>query len=153
MAEVDTERILERYKTVAVVGLSRDPEKASHRVADYLQKHGYRILPVNPAVDVVLGEKAYKSLLDMSSEIQKSIEVVDIFRPAKDVPPIVEQAIELKQQHGVPHVVWMQLGIVNHEAAQKAQKAGLTVVMDKCMMQEHKLLVRRKRRRLGAGRN
>ncbi|MEM2999434.1 MAG: CoA-binding protein [Candidatus Bathyarchaeia archaeon] len=77
------------------------------------------------------------SLLDIPAEIQKSIEVVDIFRPSKDVPPIVEQIIKLRQIHGKPHVVWMQLGIVNETAAEAARKAGLTVVMNKCMMQEH----------------
>ncbi len=122
---------------MAVVGLSRDPEKASHRVADYLQRQGYRIVPVNPTVDRVLGQRAYKTLLDMPPELQKTIEVVDIFRPSEDVPAIVDQAVQLKQQSGTLRVVWMQLGIVNQQAAQKAQKAGLIVVMDKCMMMEH----------------
>jgi predicted CoA-binding protein len=93
---------------------------------------------VNPFADEVLGEKSYKSLLDIPAEIQKSIEIVDIFRPAKDVPPIVEQAVKLKEAHGKPYVVWMQLGIINEQAAETAKKAGLKVIMDKCMMVEHK---------------
>ena len=76
----------------------------------------------------------------MPAEIQKTIETVDIFRPSADVPPIVEQAVQLKKLHGVPYVVWMQLGIVNEEAAETARKAGLTVVMNRCMMQEHRRL-------------
>ena len=120
------------------MGLSREPDKDSHRVGAYLKDRGFRIIPVNPFADEVLGEKSYKSLLDIPAEIQKTIEVVDIFRPAKDVPPIVEQAIKLKEMHGKPYVVWMQLGIVNEQAAETAKKAGLTVVMNKCMMVEHK---------------
>ena len=129
--------ILEKYKVIAVVGLSKEPEKDSHRVSAYLKQHGYLIIPVNPFADEVLGEKSYKSLLDIPPEIQKTIEIVDIFRPAKDVPPIVEQAIKLKQIYGKPFVVWMQLGIVNEKAAEAARRAGLIVVMDKCLMVEH----------------
>ena len=132
--------ILTRYKTVAVVGLSREPGKDSHRVSAYLKNHGFHIIPVNPFADEVLGEKSYKSLLDIPPDIQKTIEIVDIFRPSKDVPLIVKQAIKLRALHGKPHVVWMQLGIMNEQAAEAAEKAGLTVVMDKCMLIEHKRL-------------
>jgi predicted CoA-binding protein len=132
--------ILTRYKTVAVVGLSREPDKDSHRVSAYLKKHGFRIIPVNPFADEVLGEKSYKSLLDVPPEIQKTIEVVDIFRPSNDVPLIVEQAVKLKAMFEKPGVVWMQLGIVNEPAAEAAEKAGLIVIMDKCLMVEHKRL-------------
>jgi len=131
--------ILEKYKTIAVVGLSKDPAKDSHKVAKYLKTKGYRIIPINPSADVILGEKCYKSLLD----VPETIEIVDIFRPAKDVPPIVDQAIELKRKLGNPRVIWMQLGIVNEEAAKRAKNASLTVVMDKCMMIEHKRLSRK----------
>jgi len=131
------QEILKKYKTVAVVGLSRELGKDSHRVSAYLKNHGFRIIPLNPFADEVLGEKSYQSLLDIPPEIQKTIEVVDIFRPSKDVPLIVEQAIKLKAMYGKPHVIWMQLGIVNEQAAEAAEKAGLIVVMDKCMMIEH----------------
>jgi predicted CoA-binding protein len=140
LSQNEIKEILTTYRTVAVVGLSREPDKDSHRVGAYLKDHGFRIIPVNPFTDEVLGEKSYKSILDIQAEIQKTIEVVDIFRPAKDVPPIVEQAIKLKEMHGKPYVVWMQLGIVNEQAAETAKKAGLTVIMNKCMMQEHKRL-------------
>jgi len=130
--------ILTRYKTVAVVGLSRDPSKDSYQVAEYFKKHGFRIIPVNPTADEILGEKCYKSLLDMPAEVQKTIEITDIFRPSADVLPIVEQTIQLKKLYGVPYVVWMQFGIINEEAAETARKAGLIVVMNKCMMQEHR---------------
>jgi hypothetical protein len=129
--------MLEKYRVIAVVGLSKEPGKDSHRVSAYLKQHGYRIIPVNPFADEVLGEKSYPSLLDIPPEIQKTIEIVDIFRPAKDVPPIIEQAIKLKEKNGKPFVVWMQLGIVNEQAAEAGRRAGLTVVMDKCLMVEH----------------
>jgi len=134
------EEILKKYKVIAVVGISKELGKYSHRVSAYLKQHGYRIIPVNPFADEVLGEKSYPSLLDIPPEIQKTIEIVDIFRPAKDVPPIVEQAVELKQKNGKPFVVWMQLGIVNEQAAETGRRAGLIVVMDKCLMVEHNRL-------------
>jgi predicted CoA-binding protein len=126
-----------RSKTIAVVGLSKNPDKASNDVATYLKSHGYRIVPVNPTADEILGEKCYASLLDLPDELKGEIEVVDIFRRPEDVPPIVEEAIEVRTTH--PHLttVWMQLGIVNEEAAEKARKAGLNVVMDRCMKIEH----------------
>ena len=129
--------ILQKAKTVAVVGLSKEPLKESNKVSVYLQKHGYQIIPVNPFVDEVLGEKSYKSLLDIPIEIQKTLDVIDIFRRAEDVPPIIDQAIQIKTKLGKPLVVWMQLDIVNTQAAETAQRAGLVVVMDKCLMVEH----------------
>ena len=139
MSKKEIKEILNKYKVVAVVGLSKEPEKDSHRVSAYLKKHGYQIIPVNPFADEILGEKSYPSLLDIPPEIQKNIEIVDVFRRAEYVPPIMEQAIELKHKNGKPYVVWLQLGIVNQEAANAGRKAGLTVIMDKCMMVEHDL--------------
>jgi hypothetical protein len=140
LSDESIKEILMRYKTVAVVGLSRDSSKDSYRVAEYLKNHGFRIIPVNPFVDEVLGEKSYKSLLDMPAETQKTVEIVDIFRPSADVSSIVDQVIQLKRLYGVPFVVWMQLGIINEPAAEMARKAGLIVLMDKCMMREHRRL-------------
>ena len=145
LSKEEIKEILSTCKTIAVVGLSREPEKESYRVAKHMQKHGYRIIPVNPFADEVLDEKSYKSLLDIPTEIQKEIDVVDVFRRAEDLPPIVEQAVKLREQHGKPCVVWMQLGIVNEKAAAAARKSGLTVIMDKCIMQEHRRLFQRRR--------
>jgi len=136
----DVREILTRYKTVAVVGLSRDPSKDSYRVAEYLKRHGFHIVPINPFADEVLGEKSYKSLIGIPVEVQNTLEIVDVFRPSDEVLSIVNQVVQLKKMHGVPYVVWMQLGIINEEAAETARKAGLTVIMDKCMMQEHRRL-------------
>jgi len=102
-------------------------------------------VPINPTPDEILGEKSYKNLTDMPVDIQKTIEIADIFRPSNEVLPIVEQAVQLKKSFGVPYVVWMQLGIINEQAAKRAREAGLTVIMDKCTMQEHKHLVTKNR--------
>lgn len=127
---------METYQTVAVVGLSRDCSKPSHRVARYLQSVSYRVIPVNPFIDYVLGEKSYKSLL----EVPETIDIVDIFRPSDKVLPIVDQAIKLKKESGFPKVIWMQQGIINQQAAKRAKQAEFKVVMNRCMMTEHKRL-------------
>ena len=129
-----------KHKTIAVVGLSRDPSKDSHIVAEYLRNHCFRIIPVNPFAEEIFGEKCYKSLIDMPAEVKKTLEIVDVFRPSEEVLPIVKQVVQLKKLHGVPYVVWMQLGIINDQAAEIARKAAIAVVMDKCMMQEHQRL-------------
>ena len=126
------EDILSEGKTIAVVGLSPRPERDSHLVAKYLKEHGYRIIPVNPMVDEVLGEKSYPDL----KAIPERVDVVDAFRKAEDVLPIVDQAIDIGAS-----AVWMQLGIVNEAAAARAREAGLGVVMDLCMLIEHKRMV------------
>jgi len=133
--------ILEKYRTIAVVGISRQKIKDSHIVAEYMKNKGYRIIPINPFADEILGEKCYKSLLDMPEELQRQVEIVDIFRPSDQVMPIVDEAIKLKEKYGNLKVVWMQLGIMNKEAAKKAEAAGLKVIMNKCIMSEHKRII------------
>lgn len=142
MSKEDVEETLRRYRIVAVVGLSRDLSKDSYRVAEYLRNHGFRIVPVNPFVNDVLGEKCYKSLLEIPTELKRTVEVIDIFRPAAEVLSIVDQAVTLRQSYGVPYVVWMQLGIVNEQAAGTARDAGLTVIMNRCMMKEHQRITK-----------
>ena len=129
---------------MAIVGLSANPSKASYTVAKFLQSKGWQIIPVNPSVTEVLGEKSYGSLLDLPESLQKKVEVVDIFRRSEDVPPIVDQTIRLMEKNGKPYVIWMQLEIVNEEAADRARKAGLTVIMNKCMKIETERLEREK---------
>ena len=136
--EDEITEILRNHRNVAVVGLSRDPKKDSYEVADYLKSKGYKIIPINPFADEILGERCYKSLLDLPDDIKRSIEIVDIFRPSKDVLPIVEQALQLRRKYGRPFVVWMQLGIVNQDAAKMAKDAGMRVIMDKCIKIELK---------------
>lgn len=121
--------ILKSYKTIAVVGLSSNPMRPSFGVSEYIQGSGYRIIPVNPNETQVLGEKSYPRLED----VPEKIEIVDIFRRPQEIPPVVDSAIRVGAR-----VIWMQLGIENEAAAEKARAAGLTVVMDACMLIEHK---------------
>jgi uncharacterized protein len=123
--------VLARARTIAIVGLSDKPERDSNEVARYLQAQRYRVIPVNPAVREVLGERSYPSLADVPSEI--AIDVVDVFRRSEETPAIVDAAIARK----VP-VVWMQLGISNAAAAETGRRAGLTVVEDRCLMTDHR---------------
>ncbi len=132
MTDQDLKSILLTAKTIAIVGLSDKPDRDSYRVAEYLQNHGYRIIPVNPTVESVLGEKSYASV----AEIPEPVDVVDIFRKPDAVGPIVAEAIAAGAK-----VVWMQLGVVNEAAAQAARTAGLQVVMDRCMKVEHQRLL------------
>jgi predicted CoA-binding protein len=120
--------ILRQYRVVAVVGLSADPGRPSYQVAQYLKEHGYRIVPVNPGCAEVLGEKCYPSL----KEVPFPVEVVDIFRKVEAIPAIVDEAMAVGAK-----VVWLQLGLVEPQSARKAGKAGLQVVMDRCMKIEH----------------
>ena len=140
MSQGQIKEILEKCKVIAVVGLSKEIGKDSHRVSAYLKQHGFIIIPINPFADEVLGLKSYPSLLEVPLEIQKTIEIVDIFRPSKDVLAVVEQSVMLREQFGKPLVVWMQFGIVNQQAAEIARRAGFVVIMDKCLMVEYQNL-------------
>ncbi len=133
----EIKEILGKHKNVAVVGLSHEKTKYSYIVAEYLKGKGYRIIPINPFDEEILGEKCYKSLLEMPEELQKHVEIIDIFRPSDKVMPVVDEAIQIKKKYGTLKAVWMQLGIINEEGANKAIAAGLKVVMNKCMMIEH----------------
>ena len=125
--------ILKKYRTMAVVGLSSNPARPSFGVTEYMQGAGYRIIPVNPNETEVLGEKSYARLED----VPEKIEIVDVFRRAAEVPPVVESAIRVGAK-----VVWMQLGIENAEAAERARAAGLIVVEDACIRVEHRRRVK-----------
>jgi uncharacterized protein len=120
--------ILRPPKTIAVVGISDKPERESYAVAEYIQDQSYRVVPVNPMVERVLDRPCYPSLRD----IPEQIDIVDIFRRPDAVPEIVDQAIEIGAK-----VVWMQLGVVHEAAAEKAQQAGVKVIMDRCIKREH----------------
>ena len=120
--------ILKRYKTVAVIGMSKNPEKDAYRIPEYLMKNGYQIIPVNPSAEEILGQKSYKRLADVPDEI----DIVDVFRPSEDIPNYVQDVIQKK-----PKVFWEQLGIHNPEAEEKIASVGIKVVYDRCMLQEH----------------
>jgi len=131
-AEPITE-LLRRATTIAVVGLTDTPVRPSYGVSSYMQSQGYRIIPVNPNISESLGEKAYASLLD----VPEKIDIVNIFRRPEAVPAIVGEAIQLR----VP-AIWMQEGVVHEQAAEKAREAGIFVVMDRCILKEHRRYVR-----------
>jgi hypothetical protein len=135
MKDQEIKEVLRSSKTIAVIGISPKEDRPSYGVASYLKSKGYRIIPVRPDGDKILGEKVYHSLTEIPREIE--IDVVDIFRKSEDVPPVVEEAI-----HRRAKVVWMQEGIVNQEARAKAEKAGLKVVMDRCTKKEHQKLLK-----------
>jgi len=124
--------VLNKIKTIAVMGLSPDPSKASHYVSAYMQEAGFKIIPVYPKEDVILGEKVYRSL----SDIPVDVDCVTIFRKPKAVGPIVDEMLT----RGDVKVVWTQVGIVNNDAVQKAKDAGLDVVQNKCLMVEHRAM-------------
>jgi predicted CoA-binding protein len=125
--------LLSRAKTIAVVGLSASPMRPSHGVSAYMQMAGYKIIPVNPQIAEALGEKSYPSLLEMPLEVAEKIDLVDVFRRPEYVNEIVEQAIQLK----IP-AIWLQEDVINEPAAEKARKAGIFVVMDRCILKEHR---------------
>ena len=132
MTDAQLKRILETTRTIASVGLSSSPEKASYGIVYYLKSQGYRVIPVNPSAAEIFGEKAYPDLLS----IPDKIDVVQVFRPSEAAPPIVDQAIQIGAK-----VVWMQEGITNKDAAAAARAAGLEVVMDRCMREQHRRLI------------
>jgi len=132
MRKVDEEeKILKTYRVVAVVGLSSKPNRPSYVVASYLKENGYKIIPVNPSERAIPGEICYPDL----SSIPELVDVVDIFRRPEEVPAIVEEAIKVGAK-----AVWMQQGVINEQATAQARQAGLLVVMDKCMLKEHRKL-------------
>jgi len=134
MKDEEIKDTLRHFKTIVVIGISPKEDRPSYIVASYLKSKGYRIIPVRPDGEEILGEKVYHSLSEIPKEI--GVDVVDIFRRSEDVPPVVEEAI----QRGAK-VVWMQEGVIHKEAGEKAEKAGLKLVMDRCMKKEHQRLL------------
>ena len=133
MKDDEIKSMLGRCKTIAVVGISPKEDRPSYTVASYLKSKGYTIIPVRPDGETILGEKVYHSLQDIPPEV--NIDIVDIFRKSEDVPSAVEEAIQRKAR-----VVWMQEGVIHPEAAARAERAGLQVVMDRCIKKDHQRL-------------
>ena len=124
----DIGELLKHARSIAVVGLSDSPMRTSYGVSKYMQSQGYKIIPVNPQINTSLGEKAYASL----SDVPETIDLVNVFRRSEHVPEVVEEAIRLKLR-----AIWLQEGVIHEAAAKKARKAGIFVVMDKCIYKEH----------------
>lgn len=128
----EIKEILKKTKTIAVVGLSPKPKRLSNSVSKAMQDFGYTIIPVRPAVDEVLGEKAYVDLESIPESLQSKIDMVNVFRAPEKISPIIDACIDLK-----PPLVWLQDGVVNEAEAVRAQKAGITVIMDRCIYRDH----------------
>ncbi|MEM3865288.1 MAG: CoA-binding protein [Nitrososphaerota archaeon] len=132
LSDKEIKNVLEKYRVIAVVGMSKDPMKPGHYVPKFLIRHGYKIIPVNPTVDEVLGLKSYPSL----NEIPEDVEVVDVFRRPEHIPEVAEEAVKKKAK-----VLWLQEGIYNAQAVEIAKNGGLIVVWNRCIMKEHNRLI------------
>ena len=137
---VEPAEVIRTRKVVAVVGASKNPEKDAYTVPEYLQKHGYTVIPVNPTTDRINGVKTYPSLSAIPDELAKKIEVVDVFRPPEELPEVAMQVVELKKRTGMPLVFWGQEGLENEEAKKILSEAKIDYVMDRCMRVEHELM-------------
>lgn len=131
--------VIRKYRVVAVVGASKNPEKEAFTVPAYLKDHGFRIIPVNPTADLVNGEKAYPTLAALPDDLARSIEVVEVFRPSEELPQVASQVIEMKRRTGRPFVFWAQTGLENSEAKQTLQRGKVDYIMDACMRVIHQI--------------
>ncbi len=132
IADDELKKIFKTCNVIAVVGCSRDPNKDAHKVPQYLKEHGYDIIPVNPHADQIFGERARHSITEVGDA-----DLVSVFRPSKDCLEVVKEALSIH-----PQVIWMQVGIENKEAAKLAEEKGITVIMDRCIMTEHRRLMK-----------
>lgn len=139
-SNVEPGDVLSKYKVVAVVGASKNPEKEANSVPAYLMEHGYTVIPVNPTTDVILGAKVYPSLANIPEEVAKSVDVVEVFRPSEEFPDVARQVAAMKVKTGRPFVFWGQLGLESEEAKKILEGAGVGYVMNACMRTEHKLM-------------
>ncbi len=137
-ATVSPRETLRKYRVIAVVGASKNPEKDAFSVSQYMKEHGYRIIPVNPTADQIVGEKAYPSLLDIPTELAKQVEIVDVFRPSEELPKVAQQTVDMKNRHGRPFVFWAQLGLENDEAKRLLSENGIQYVMNDCVRAAHR---------------
>ena len=135
---VEPGEVMKKYKIIAVVGASKNPEKDANTVPSYLSDRGYTIIPVNPTAGTINGLKAYPSLADIPEGLAKEVEVVDVFRPSEELPEIARQVVEMKNRTGRPFVFWGQLGLENEEAKRILNEGSVEYVMDKCMRTEHR---------------
>jgi len=135
---VSPKETLRKYRVIAVVGASKNPEKDAFSVPQYMKEHGYRILPVNPTADQIVGEKAYPSLSDIPTDLAKQVEIVDVFRPSEDLPKVAQQTVDMKNRYGRPFVFWAQIGLENDEAKRLLSENGIQYVMNDCVRAAHR---------------
>ena len=132
--------VMRKYRVIAVVGASKNPEKEAFTVPAYLQQHGYTIIPVNPTTDMVNGLKSYPSLADIPADLAKKVDVVEVFRPSEEFPEVARQVAKMKEETGRPFVFWGQLGLENDDAKRILAEVKVDYVMDKCMRVEHQMI-------------
>jgi len=125
--------VLRKYKTIAVVGASKNPAKDASTVPQFMKDHGYKIIPVNPTADEIVGEKAYPSLMDLRPELASKVEIVDVFRPSEELPQVAQQVVDFHRKYGRPFVFWAQLGLENEEAKQILTKNKIPYIMNACL--------------------
>ena len=124
---------LKKYKTIAVVGASKNPTKDANTVPQFMKDRGYKIIPVNPTADEIVGEKAYPSLMDLPAELANKVEIVDVFRPGEELPLVAQQVVDFHRKYGRPFVFWAQLGLENEEAKQILAENKIPYVMNACL--------------------
>jgi len=132
--------VMRKYRVIAVVGASKNPEKEAFTVPAYLQQHGYTIIPVNPTTDTVNGQRSYPTLSEIPADLAKQVDVVEVFRPSGEFPEVARQVAKMKQRTGRPFVFWGQLGLEDEEAKTILTGAKVDYVMDKCMRVEHQMM-------------
>jgi uncharacterized protein len=132
-ATISPHEVLRKSKTIAVVGASKNPSKDANTVPQFMKEHGYKIIPVNPTADEIVGEKSYPSLMDLPSDLASRVEIVDVFRPSEELPQVAQQVVDFFKKTGRPVVFWAQLGLENEEAKQILAKNKIPYVMNACL--------------------
>lgn len=132
-ATVSPHEVLRKYRTIAVVGASKNPTKDAYSVPLFMKEHGYKILPINPTADEIVGEKSYPSLADLPPALANMVELVDVFRPSEELPQVAQQVVDMHTKYGRPFVFWAQLGLENEEAKQLLAKNKIQYVMNACL--------------------
>lgn len=132
-ATISPHDVLRKYKTIAVVGASKNPAKDAYTVPEFMKNHGFNIIPINPTADEIVGEKAYPSLADLPSDLASEVDIIDVFRPSEELPQIARQVADFHKKYGRPFVFWAQLGLENEEAKQILAKNQIPYVMNACL--------------------
>jgi uncharacterized protein len=132
-ATISPHEVLRKYKTIAVVGASKNPQKDANTVPQFMKDRGYKIIPVNPTADEIVGEKSYPSLMDLPSDLASKVEIVDVFRPSEELPQVAQQVVDFYKKTGRPVVFWAQLGLENEEAKQILTKNKIPYIMNACL--------------------
>jgi uncharacterized protein len=140
-ATASAAEVMKTCKVIAVIGASKNPEKEAHTVPLYLKEHGYRIVPVNPTADQILGERSFPTLAAMPDELAREVEVIEVFRPSEELPAVARQVVDLSKRLGRNYIFWAQLGLENEEAKSILDAAGIPFVMNACMRVVHTIAV------------